>query len=121
MLPRPASMSMATLSYFSNIRANAKIRISCRHHPCLTMSMATERGKVYPTEIHLLKKEIEVQGDLLNQECLERKADIDRLRLELNTLKELFEQIHPGFQKRLEEVYEQEKQTWDPELEKKQG
>ena len=81
--------------------------------------MMTERGRVYPPEIHLLKKELEVQGELLSQERLERRAEIDRLRLELETLKKLFEEIHPGFLKRFDRFYIQEKNTWNPELEKK--
>ena len=82
--------------------------------------MATLVGRVYPLEIRLLKKEIEVQGDLLNHERLERKAEIDHIRLELNALKRLFEQIHPGFQKRFGKVYDQAKHTWNPELERKE-
>ncbi len=81
--------------------------------------MVADPGRVYPPEIHLLKKEIEVQGELLSQERLERKTEVDYLRLEINTLKELFEQIHPGFLKRLENLYKVERQTWNPELQKK--
>ena len=83
--------------------------------------MVADIGKIYPPEVHLIKKEIEVQGDLLNQERLERKSEIDQLRLEVETLKKMFEQIHPGFLKKFEETYTQEKQTWNPELEKKEA
>ncbi|MGK5081803.1 hypothetical protein WDW37_00735 [Bdellovibrionota bacterium FG-1] len=69
-------------------------------------------------DIQLLKKQIETQGEFLNHEHLERRAEIDQLRIELNTLKRLFEQIHPGFHKKYEEMYRQQKQEWNPELEK---
>lgn len=86
----------------------------------MKMSMA-DIGKVYPTEIHLLKKEIEVQGELLNKEVLERKTEIDQLRLEIKTLKRLIETIEPGALKRYDAIYAEEKQSWNPELEKKAG
>ena len=81
--------------------------------------MAADIGKVYPPEIQLLRKEVEVQGDLLNEERLERKTEIDHLRLQLETFKRLFEEIRPGFLKQFSKAYEQEKQNWNPELEKK--
>jgi len=86
-----------------------------------SQGMAADIGKVYPTDVHLLKKEMEVQGELLNQERLERKLEVDRLRLELVSLKRLFEEIHPGFLSRFEKTYEEERLTWNPELEKKEA
>jgi hypothetical protein len=83
--------------------------------------MAADVGKVYPPEVHLLKKELEVQGELLTQERLDRKAEVDRLRLELDTLKRLFEESEPGFLKRFDRLYAQETRTWDPELERKEA
>lgn len=79
--------------------------------------MAANVGKVYPSDVYLLKKEIEVQGELLNREYLERKTDIDYLRLEVRTLVRLLDQINPGFEKQWHELYEEEKQTWNPEAE----
>lgn len=49
--------------------------------------MAADIGKVYPTEVHLLKKELEVQGDLLSQERKARQEEIDSLREQLKTMK----------------------------------
>ena len=82
--------------------------------------MTADIGKVYPPEIQLLKKEVEVQGDLQNEERLERKTEIDHLRLQLETLKRIFEQTQPGFLKKFNKAYEQEKLNWNPELEKKE-
>lgn len=83
--------------------------------------MVADIGKVYPPEVHLLKKELEIQGELLNQERLERKSEIDQLRLELETIKKLCEQIHPGFLLRFDKLYATEKYIWNPELEKKEA
>jgi len=52
-------------------------------------------GKVYPADIQLLQKQIEVQGELISRERLEREADVERLRIELSTLKSLLEERFP--------------------------
>lgn len=83
--------------------------------------MAADKGRVYPQELHLLQKEIEVQGDLLNQEQLERQSEIDDLRLELNALKRQFEQLYPGFLKDFAKFYEREKEIWNPDLNKQKA
>lgn len=49
-------------------------------------------GKVYPTDVHLLKKELEVLGELFENERQERKIEIDRLRLEMNAIKRILEE-----------------------------
>jgi hypothetical protein len=46
-------------------------------------------GKVYPTDVHLLKKELEVLGEIFEKDRQDRKIEIDRLRLELDALKRL--------------------------------
>ncbi len=58
--------------------------------------MAPDPGKVYPQDLHLLQKELEAQGELLNQEIAERKADIERLRQEIEDLRELLAQRKAG-------------------------
>jgi hypothetical protein len=50
--------------------------------------MAADVGKVYPADLALLRKELEVQGELLNQERLERRTEIERLRQELEDIRE---------------------------------
>lgn len=80
--------------------------------------MAADVGKVYPIDVSLLRKEIEVQGDLISQERLERRTEIDRLRLELDTLKRLFERMQPGFLAQFNEIYARERETWNPDFEK---
>ncbi len=82
----------------------------------ISLSMAADIGRVYPPEIHLLKKEIEIQGDLLNQEILERKEEIDLLRLEFNSFKHLLEELQPGFLEKFERIYNLEKNSWNPEF-----
>jgi hypothetical protein len=70
-------------------------------------------------EVTTLKQELLVQAELLENEKLERKAEVDRLRLELQTLKNLFEQAQPGFIDQLNKLYENERLNYDPELDKK--
>lgn len=83
--------------------------------------MAADIGKVYPPEIHLIHKEIEVQGELIQSERLERKTEIDQIRLELKALKHLLEEMQPGFLERFETLFIKEKQSWNPELEREVG
>lgn len=83
--------------------------------------MVADIGKVYPTDVQLLKKEIEVQGELLTQEKLERRAEVDELRLQIGALKRLLDQFNPGFSERFEAFYSQERLLYNPELEKKAG
>jgi hypothetical protein len=78
-------------------------------------------GKVYPAELHLLKKELEAQGELLSQERLDRRADVDQLRLELESFKQLIERLHPGAIAKLREIYAKESRSWNPEFERKEG
>jgi hypothetical protein len=83
--------------------------------------MAAEVGKVYPTDVHLLKQELAAQGDLLDQERLERRAEVDELRLEINVLKRLLDQARPGILGRYDELLAEERQTWNPDLRKKEA
>jgi hypothetical protein len=73
-------------------------------------------GKVYPLDIQILRKELEIQGDLFNQERLDRRAETDHLVLELNTLKKFLAEIFPNFQERFQFCYESEKQNSNPEV-----
>lgn len=57
--------------------------------------MAADIGKVYPTEIHLLSKEIEIQGELISLEKTERQTEIEELRKELNQVKQVIERSLP--------------------------
>jgi len=78
--------------------------------------MAADVGKIYPADIHLLRKEIEVQGELLAQERFERKAEIDRLKIQIETLKRLLEETNPGFLARYRSAYPRERESFDPEM-----
>jgi hypothetical protein len=63
----------------------------------------------------LLLKEIETQGELFIQEKLERKAEIDRLRLELEALKVSIGNLIPDFREEFEKNYQDLLQNFDPE------
>lgn len=80
--------------------------------------MAADVGKVYPTDIELLKRQLETQGEQCARERLERKAEVDRLRLEVEALKRALDRMSPGFLKRFDEAYADERREWNPELEK---
>lgn len=68
-----------------------------------------------PADLHLLKKEIEAQGEFLNQERLDRTSDIDRLRIELASLKATLEKLVPEFSRTYEEVFSEKLQSFNPE------
>lgn len=69
-------------------------------------------------EIETLKQELLVQGEQLESEVLERKAEVGRLKLEIQTLKKLLEENQPGFIARYEKSYSAERHNFDPEVEK---
>jgi hypothetical protein len=71
------------------------------------------------SELHLLKKEIEVQGEVLSDEKLERRAEVDQLRLEIDTLKKAIDRIHPGFEREFRRIYDEERESHNPEIDRK--
>ena len=78
------------------------------------LSMATP-PKMALSEIQLLQREIEAQGEWLNRERLERKTETDRLRLEVETLKRILSRLHPEFAAEIGAMSEQVRQEYDPE------
>ncbi len=78
-------------------------------------------GRVYPTDIQRIRKELEAQGELLIQERLDRRDEIDGLRLELGALKQLLARIHPGFLPRYAETLVEERRIWNPDLRKREA
>lgn len=87
--------------------------------------MATEYvGGVSEQLVHLarqietLKQELIVQGEQLENEVLARKAEVGRLKIEIQTLKKLLDETQPGFIAKYEKLYSNERQSFDPELEK---
>jgi hypothetical protein len=67
-------------------------------------------------EIETLKQELLVQGEQLESEILGRKSELGRLKLEVQTLKKLLDELQPGFLQRYEKQYAVERQRFDPEL-----
>ncbi|HUP57646.1 MAG TPA: hypothetical protein VM598_09360 [Bdellovibrionota bacterium] len=80
-----------------------------------------EIGRVYPTDIQRLRRELEAQGELLMQERLDRKAEVDELSLEIEALKQLLARMHPGFLARYQETLVEERRIWNPELRKREA
>lgn len=66
-------------------------------------------------ELKLVHQELETQGDLLNQEQLERKTQVDRLRLEIETIKKVLAEILPEFDRQYKKLYEETLREFDPE------
>ncbi|MEN9723404.1 MAG: hypothetical protein RJB38_1390 [Pseudomonadota bacterium] len=67
------------------------------------------------SEFQLLQREIEVQGEWLNHERLERQADIDRLRMELEAIRQALSQLTPEFALQFQREFERARQEYNPE------
>jgi hypothetical protein len=78
-------------------------------------------GRVYPTDIQRIRRELEAQGELLVQEKLDRRGVVDELRLEIEAQKQLLARINPGFLARYEEALVEERRIWNPELRKREA
>lgn len=78
--------------------------------------MTADIGKVYPKDIQALRSQLGALGELLDRERLERMAEIDELRLELQAMKKLGEELTPGFSQKFEQTLHQERWRWNPEL-----
>ncbi|MFL5815506.1 MAG: hypothetical protein ACJ763_18160 [Bdellovibrionia bacterium] len=68
-------------------------------------------------QIETLKQELIVQGEQLDSEVLSRKAEVGRLKIEIQTLKKLLDELQPGFMAKYDKLYSNERQSFDPELE----
>jgi hypothetical protein len=79
------------------------------------MPLALSEPMVSPSEIQLLKKEIEAQGEFISQERLERLAETDKLKIELESIKETLQEILPDFLQAFERNYGRILQTFNPE------
>jgi len=73
-------------------------------------------SRISPTEFSLIKKELEAQGELLSSEILERKAQVEQLRMEIAALKRTLEKLQPGFTESYREIYADELQEFNPDL-----
>ena len=78
------------------------------------MTMATST-KMALSEIQLLQREIESHGEWLSREQLERQAEVDRLHLELETLRRTLSRLHPDFAVTYQEEREAARDKFNPE------
>lgn len=67
------------------------------------------------TDIHQLRQEIGALGDRFDEESLDRRAQIDRLRLEVAILKKVMTQAIPNFESDYRAAYDELVQTFDPD------
>lgn len=70
---------------------------------------------VTQADLHLLRKEIEAQGEFISQERLERSADVDRIEIQIAALRQVLEDAIPDFDKKYQEAYAQCLQNFNPE------
>lgn len=66
-------------------------------------------------DLELLLKELENQGEILEREQIERKAEIDHLRLELEAIRTTLKVLLPEFARRYDTTYDDLLQRFDPE------
>ena len=70
-------------------------------------------------DFHLLKQEFQAQGELLATERIERKAEVDRLLIEIESLKKTLTQLLPEFSRHYDETHNDVVQHYDPALARK--
>lgn len=81
------------------------------------MAMAQTTGK--PSEIELLKMEMETLGEQLEQERLDRKTEVNLLKLEMEALRQSLQKFAPEFDRYYHDVREDLNQHFDPEVSKR--
>jgi len=67
------------------------------------------------SEIQLLHREIEAQGEWLNRERLERQTEVDRLKMELEAIRRVLSSGDPEFQRKYHEEFEAVRTGFNPE------
>ena len=68
-----------------------------------------------PTEISLLRTEVEAMGEILATERIDRKAEEDRIRIELEAIKKTLADLVQDFESRYQKKYAEILQNYDPE------
>lgn len=66
-------------------------------------------------EIHRLHQEIEALGERFDEERLEWRAQLSRLRLEAEALRRLLAERDPMFDSEFRDSFEELRHTFDPE------
>jgi hypothetical protein len=70
------------------------------------------------SELGLLQKQADALGELLDNERLERKADLDKLKIELEAIKHTLASLLPEFTHRFLATHAEFVRRYDPEGEK---
>ena len=63
-----------------------------------------------------MQTETEAQGELLAKERIERKAEVDSLRIEIEALKKTLQELLPDFIMRYRSTYKEQIQSYNPDL-----
>jgi len=67
-------------------------------------------------EIDRLNNELRLLGDYHKKQLLDLRGEVDRLKLEIASLRMFFEEALPGFADRFPEIYRKTIQEMNPEL-----
>jgi len=73
--------------------------------------------KITPDDFHLLMQEITALSDLLKEERLKRREEIDQLKLVFAALRKTLGQFHPDFDSQYKSIYADLILRFDPETE----
>ena len=71
--------------------------------------------KMALSEVQLLQREIEAQGEWLNRERLERKAEVDELRTEIEAMRRTLARLVASFESVFQEESEIARHQFNPE------
>lgn len=73
---------------------------------------------INPSDIQLIRKEIETLGESWDKDRLERRSEIDRLRMEVHAIRDALIALIPRFDEAYRKSYNELLQSFDPEAER---
>lgn len=71
--------------------------------------------QITQADLQLIRKEIEAQGEFFNQEKLERVAELDRVRIELETIRVVLGKLLPEFKEEYKKAESRLLKEFNPE------
>ncbi len=72
--------------------------------------------QISPQEFHLFKKEVESLGEDITEEKLERRLQVNHLKVELEVIKQVLAQHWPDFLEQCEKTYSKILLEYNPEM-----
>lgn len=71
--------------------------------------------KISPGEIQLIEKELEALGESWEKERLERRSEIDGLKVEVQAIRKALGSALPEFDRAYQQTYQDQLRAFDPE------